>query len=70
MTEVFLFVLAAALVLVVMALAREARLRRALERLLALVLQRWRALHPKDDASKPNQADSHCRDTERNARLP
>ncbi len=42
MTNVVLFASATAIVLLALTLTREVRLRRALERLLQLLLQRWR----------------------------
>jgi hypothetical protein len=52
MTKLVIAVLAFALVATVLALCREMRLRRALERLLQIVLNRWRS-----HVSKSHTAD-------------
>jgi hypothetical protein len=62
MTTVLLAALAVALVACVLALGREMRLRRALEKLLRIILSRWRAhvqrTQPKDfDSVDDNSAD-------------
>jgi hypothetical protein len=53
MAVLLIAVLAFALVVTVLTLCREVRLRRALQRLLQLVLNRWR-----NHASKPNEFES------------
>ena len=59
MNDVILFALATALTLVALALAREVRLRRALERLVRLLLQRWRNRpQPYDETSPVNPDDA------------
>ncbi len=54
MTELLLFFLAVALAVAALALLRERRLRRALERLLQLLLNRWRNREP------PPKNDADC----------
>jgi hypothetical protein len=56
--------LSAALVACVLALAREMRLRRALQRLLAVILTRWRT-----HLAKPQSPDSLDPHNDRNQRL-
>jgi hypothetical protein len=51
--EVLLFALSISLSLALLALARETRLRRALERLLRLVLARWRPTHATQNRRPP-----------------
>ncbi len=64
MNFVLIATLAAALIASVLALARELRLRRALQRLLTVILTRWRSRLAK--TQNPDSLDAH---SDRNQRL-
>ena len=53
MTQFYVYVLATLLVLLVIAWAREFRLRRALERIVHILITRWRKAPPHDATSDP-----------------
>jgi hypothetical protein len=55
--NVVLFALAISLVAAAVCLAREVRLRRALQRLLRFLLSRWRNHEPSDRDRSPNDLD-------------
>jgi hypothetical protein len=59
MSSMLFAVLAIALVAAVLALGREVRLRKALEKLLRILLSRWRAHVSKTENHNTNTVDSH-----------
>ncbi len=66
MTDWFVVAMAVALLAAVVALAREIRLRKALERLLQIILSRWRTRGPQsqqdpEKSHSPLDADQRLR---------
>jgi hypothetical protein len=71
MIEALVFILAAALMIVVLALAREVGLRRALERLLHVLLRRLKILRREHDQLQSNKLEEPSDGApRRRARLP